>query len=188
MSHINVNNSCAGCSACMAACPKDAITMAQNRRGFYIPKINLDLCVDCGACVKTCPVKDVVETDRNNCEAYYQFASDKMVRKSSTSGAAFYLMAKKVISDGGLVCGVVWGDNYVAKHVLTDQIEMVERMRGSKYVQSHMGNCFRDIKNALKEGRKVLFCGTGCQTTGLIKYVGDRYAANLVCVASCSAK
>ena len=46
---------CTGCMACYNACPKSAIKIEQNEKGFYVPKINQEKCVDCGICNKTCP-------------------------------------------------------------------------------------------------------------------------------------
>jgi formate hydrogenlyase subunit 6/NADH:ubiquinone oxidoreductase subunit I len=46
---------CCGCSACMAICPKEAITMIEDEEGFDYPVINLDKCIRCYQCLKVCP-------------------------------------------------------------------------------------------------------------------------------------
>lgn len=66
------------------------------------------------------------------------------------------------------------------RHTLTDTYSKIVNMRGSKYVQSIIGNQFQQIKEYLKQGRKVLFTGTPCQVEGLHKYLGKEYD-NLIC-------
>ena len=58
------------------------------------------------------------------------------------------------------------------RHTLTDTYSKIVNMRGSKYVQSIIGNQFQQIKEYLKQGRKVLFTGRPCQVEGLHKYLG----------------
>lgn len=54
-------------------------------------------------------------------------------------------------------------------------------MRGSKYVQSKLGNTFKNVKVDLDDQKNVLFSGTSCQVAGLKKYLGKEYG-NLICV------
>ena len=48
-------------------------------------------------------------------------------------------------------------------------------MMGSKYVQSRIGNCYREAEKFLKSGRDVLFTGVPCQITGLHKFLRKEY-------------
>ena len=45
---------CCGCTACQSICPKGAINIVEDQKGFLQPIINEDLCVDCNLCKKTC--------------------------------------------------------------------------------------------------------------------------------------
>lgn len=54
-------------------------------------------------------------------------------------------------------------------------------MRGSKYIQSKLGDTFKNVKADLDARRSVLFSGTSCQVAGLKKYLGKEYDA-LFCV------
>ena len=41
---------CCGCGTCMIVCPKHAISMKCDEKGFVYPTINSDICIDCGVC------------------------------------------------------------------------------------------------------------------------------------------
>ena len=53
--------------------------------------------------------------------------------------------------------------------------------RGSKYIQSKLGDTFKSVKTDLDAKKSVLFSGTSCQVAGLKKYIGKEYD-NLFCV------
>lgn len=48
---------CCGCTACYAICPKDAIIMVLDKKGFSYPKISEFKCIRCYQCLKVCPLK-----------------------------------------------------------------------------------------------------------------------------------
>lgn len=48
---------CCGCTACMAICPKAAISMTEDEEGFLYPLINEDECIMCWKCIRICPIK-----------------------------------------------------------------------------------------------------------------------------------
>ena len=60
--------------------------------------------------------------------------------------------------------------------------EELEKMRGSKYVQSEIGITFRQAKDFLEQGRQVLFSGTPCQIAGLYSFWGGVNNHNLFTV------
>lgn len=49
---------CCGCSACIAACPVNAIRFEPNKEGYKYPVITKELCVNCMRCIKVCPLND----------------------------------------------------------------------------------------------------------------------------------
>lgn len=55
----NRKEECCGCSACLAICPKDAISMIEDEEGFEYPQIDESKCVRCYQCIKVCPIKKV---------------------------------------------------------------------------------------------------------------------------------
>ena len=105
---------------------------------------------------------------------------DENVVVESRSGGIFTALSDLYLSDG-VVYGCVLDDNLNAVHIrATNSIDR-DKMRGSKYVQSSMNECFKQIKNDLDSNQKVLFSGTTCQVAGLKKYLKKEYDS-LLCV------
>lgn len=104
-------------------------------------------------------------------ESYAVWAEDN-VRRDSSSGGFFTVLARSVFAQGGVVCGVVMDEDFKVFHtVATNEKEFVP-MRGSKYVQSDLRDIFPKVKEFLGKGKKVLFTGTPCQVAGLKAYLG----------------
>lgn len=167
-------NSCTGCHACLNVCPKHAIKMVENEEGFLYPQIDKELCVDCGLCEKACPISQVGRT-KELFVTYAAWCSNEEVRKDSSSGGIFYLLAKSVLEQGGVVFGVGYDEQFQVIHKYVENLESLRGLQGSKYVQSKIGNCYVQAKKILEEGRKVLFSGTPCQIAGLNQYLGKEY-------------
>ena len=106
----------------------------------------------------------------------YAAMADTSVRMKSSSGGVFTLLAEAIYQKNGLVCGAVYANDYRSVcHIVSDNVQDLEKIRGSKYVQSDMGKCFRTIKEALEDERYVLFSGCPCQVSGLYMYLGQKY-------------
>ena len=164
---------CCGCSACVSACPAQCIVMRRDREGFDYPVINSpDLCVGCGKCEKVCPVLSPLE--KTEPMAAFAARSHEYIDGSS-SGGVFPALAEHVLSEGGVVFGAVVNDDMTVGHAEAFDMAGVEKMRGSKYVQSDLYASYEDVRYWLQEGRKVLFTGTPCQVAGLHRYLGKAY-------------
>ena len=90
----------------------------------------------------------------------------------SSSGGAFSLLARKILNCDGVVYGHAFDEDMHVGCVRADNIDGLVRMRGSKYVQSDMGDAMRGVRADLEAGREVLFSGTPCQVDGLLAYLG----------------
>jgi coenzyme F420-reducing hydrogenase beta subunit len=90
----------------------------------------------------------------------------------SSSGGVFPVLAEAILDAGGKVYGAVFEDDFKVGHAEAACKSEMLPMRGSKYVQSDMYSVMSDVKEYLKNGRKVLFTGTPCQVAGLNKYLG----------------
>lgn len=166
---------CTGCGACYNSCPTGAISMIENEEGFLYPKIDNTKCVNCGLCEKKCPILN--EQLRNNLkepECYAVMADDE-VRKVSSSGGMFTLLANYVLEQGGCVCGAAYRDDWSVHHIIVDNKEDLQKLRGSKYLQSDTEKCYTKIKILLDDNKKVLFTGCPCQVAGLYSYLGKDY-------------
>lgn len=186
-----VKINCTGCSACAAVCPKDAIVMTENREGFLKPSVNFDSCINCGICVKKCI--DINPSYNNNAlpECYAMMANDD-VRKISSSGGMFTVAAEYILDKGGYVCGAGYKDDFTVEHIIINNKNDLSLLRGSKYMQSHIGNIYSDIKELLENDKYVLFTGMPCQVAGLYSYLGKDYeklySIDLLCHGITSSK
>lgn len=174
---------CCGCTACMEVCPKDAITMKPDEKGYFYPAIDKELCIDCGLCGRTCGfVKEDQKTGSEKpLKAIGLKHKNKYVRQKSRSGGAFTVITDYVLENGGCIFGVVLDNDNVVRHILAEDSKTRDKMRGSKYVQSDMNHCFRKAKEQLDNGRLVAFSGTACQIDGLKSYLRKDYE-NLITI------
>ena len=151
---IKDKKDCCGCTACYNACPKKAIAMQADQEGFLYPVIDQKKCVDCGICDATCPVINKVEKNPEQTEGYILRIKNNNVLFESTSGGGFTALAEYVLHNGGVVYGTGYDEmmNVICKRATTTA--QIQEMRGSKFVQSTLGNTFEKIKNELLDRRK----------------------------------
>lgn len=102
-------------------------------------------------------------------------------RMASRSGGVFTALSDHVLKEGGVIYGCALNKNLLAVHIRASTAEERDRMRGSKYIQSEMGNAFESAKRDLEQGLYVLFSGTSCQIAGFRRFLGKEYD-NLICV------
>ncbi len=170
-----VGNLCCGCSACTSICPKNSISMKENSEGFLYPVVDKEKCVKCGLCEKTCPVLHTSH-DTDLREAYGAITKDNNILLLSSSGGIFTGLATLVLADGGCIFGAAFSDDFhKIKHVMVESVDGLSALRGSKYVQSTIGETYHEAKEQLEKGRRVLFSGTPCQIAGLKNYLGKEY-------------
>ena len=173
---------CCGCSACTQICPSGAIVMYKDELGFLYPEINGLLCVHCDLCSRVCPFQSSpVFISRK--ETWAAYATD-IDRKESSSGGIFASIAQAFIADGGAVCGSSMylddGKLHIMHKIIYDQKDL-PTLKGSKYVQSTIGNTYKEVRDTLHNGTKVLFSGTPCQVAGLKGFLGKEYSG-LFCI------
>lgn len=169
----SLGEACCGCGACAARCPKGCIVMGPDDCGFPSPTIDADACVGCGACDAVCPVLNPPDGDGAE-EALWAKANDAGLLDRSSSGGVFGLLARDILSRGGVVAGAAWADGCrELRHVLIEREEGLDPVMRSKYVQSSVGRgVYEGLRDALHAGRPALFCGTGCQVAGMRSYLG----------------
>lgn len=180
MIQITEKTDCCGCGACVQRCPKECIALQEDEQGFMYPNIDTDRCINCGLCENVCPVLNHGEP-RQPLACYAATHTDEKIRLASSSGGVFTALAEYVINQGGVVFGARFNEKWEVVHDYTETIEGLAAFRGSKYVQSLIGENYHKAEQFLKDGRQVLFTGTPCQITGLKHYLNKDFG-NLLSV------
>ena len=167
---------CTGCAACASVCPANSITMKEDKEGFLQPSIDKKKCIGCHKCEKICPILNKETEREGETKAYAAINKDAAIRAKSSSGGIFHSLAKWMIEQqGGVVFGARFDDQWEVMHDYTETLEGIAPFMGSKYVQSRIGDSFRQAKRFLEDGRWVLFSGTPCQLGGLRAFLGKEY-------------
>lgn len=168
-------NLCCGCGACEQICPEGAIHMERDEEGFLYPVIDKKKCTNCGMCERVCPIKNGGYVNKNAFEypkVYAAYHKDERILTKSTSGGAFTAIAQSFCDNNYVIFGASFDEEMVVRHKFITDIKDISKFRGSKYVQSEVGNAFQAAGKFLEEGKKVLFSGTPCQIAGLKEFIG----------------
>lgn len=164
---------CTGCSACYSICPKHCITMNADKEGFLYPEITGE-CISCGLCEKVCPAIHAKPIQQFKKKSFAATAKDFKIWKRSASGGAFSCICKCFGDDKTLVVGAAWSGLKV-HHISILGVDNISPLCKSKYISSDLEDVFIEIKNYLKTGNKVIFCGTPCQVAGLNAFLRKTY-------------
>ncbi|MBQ1394525.1 MAG: Coenzyme F420 hydrogenase/dehydrogenase, beta subunit C-terminal domain, partial [Lachnospiraceae bacterium] len=181
---------CSGCGACVNICPKDIIMLREDEEGFRYPYVKKEDCINCGLCEVVCPYRNPTNKASIDYDpAYPEFYAGQLINKEElfevSSGGAAWAFVETILADNGIVYGVVQKEIDVVEHLRVDKIETAKSLRRSKYLQSNTNLTFSEVKNDLKEGKIVLYCGTGCQIAGLLSFLrkpyDNLYTCDIVC-------
>lgn len=177
---LKENFDCCGCQACGDICPRQAITFNADDEGFWYPKVDVKKCIDCGLCEKICPFQKKYPCVKDM-PVYAAINPENEVRRRSSSGGIFSMLAEQVVRDGGVVFGATFDEEWMVSHSVAETVDDILLFQGSKYVQSKVSGCYRNVKQYLNTGRKVLFSGTACQIAGLKGFLLKEYE-NLITI------
>jgi coenzyme F420-reducing hydrogenase beta subunit len=173
-------STCFGCEACVQACPKNAIVMEEDAEGFRYPVV-IDACIECGLCEKVCPFDNPPVKNTDEKYVFGGYHLDPAVRFESTSGGAFSAIVEAFCDENYVIFGAKAEGLKVFHSFITDKKEL-SCFRKSKYSQSIIGDSYKQVKQFLKDGKKVLFSGTPCQIAGLKSFLGKTDTSNLLTV------
>ena len=174
MIRIQNKADCCGCEACVQICPICAIVFNEDECGFGYPVVNEETCVNCGLCENVCPIQNQQES-KSDKSVYAAINPDNETRLLSSSGGVFSMIAENVIENGGVVFGAAFNSRWEVEHRYVENKSDLYLLRGSKYVQSRIGDAYKHSKRFLEQGRKVLFSGTPCQIAGLKNFLRKEY-------------
>ena len=97
----------------------------------------------------------------------------------------FTALAEPILQENGVVFGAAFDQEWNVVHTYAENVKDLDKLRRSKYVQSHLGKTYQQVKQFLEQGRKVLFTGTPCQIAALRNYLEKDYAnlltADIIC-------
>lgn len=169
--------SCCGCGACVNVCPKGAITMKSDELGYSYPVVDSSRCVSCGACKKVCSYQNEVSFHQP-IRSYAAVNKIQDQLEKSASGGVFVAVATYFLEKGGVVFGASldFEDGHPIAHLICiEEVSQLGHVQGSKYVQCAVDQTYKQAKQYLEAGKKVLFSGTPCQIAGLYGYLRKDY-------------
>lgn len=183
---LKIQERCVGCRSCEQTCPKHAISIVENKEGFWYPVVDEQSCNGCKRCLRACPVENV-KLHRSTPKHVWAWRNknEADIMRSASGGAADSA-AKAVLQIGGVVYGAAYDEQLAVSHIeVTDNIGR-KKIQSSKYVQSDPKDCYSQAKSRLLEGKTVLFTGTPCQIAGLYAFLGgdkwsNLYTVDLIC-------
>lgn len=179
-------NECSGCTGCMNICGHDSISMPIDNEGFAYPIVNLETCTDCKLCEDVCPVISTAAISKaSEYDLYACNYNDQQVQLASSSGGAFTAIADYVLKQNGVVYGAAYSAKDEVTHIKVDEKVRIQKLRGSKYIQSKLDYTFTEIRKILRSGQLVLFTGTPCQVAGLLTFLRRKYENLITCDFIC---
>lgn len=184
MIQIKRKKDCCGCGACVQKCPQQCISVLTDKEGFEYPQVDKKTCIDCGLCEQVCPILNR-DDRRPPLGVYAAKNTQDEVRKRSSSGGVFSVVAQQVLQERGVVFGARFDSSW---QVVIDYIEKeqdLDLLRRSKYLQAKIGNSYQQTSVFLKQGRRVLYSGTPCQILGLRHFLGTDYPNLLTIDMAC---
>ena len=85
----------------------------------------------------------------NTTRSFSAYNLEEGIRLLSSSGGIFYILAEKILSEGGLVFGAAFDDDWQVHHKSCSKLEELPRIMQSKYVQSSTGDSYCQVKEAI---------------------------------------
>lgn len=180
---LSTDRHCTGCGACSAICPTHAIRIIENENGFLSPILDSSKCVDCGVCQRVCykylTPSDLPSIKDGECIA--MCSRDKDTLQTTSSGGFAYELSKWGLTQGYHIVGVAYDyKTDRARTIIVDNIDDLELLKGSKYLQSHTEQAFHSLlKNAKENPEQGFICfGTPCQIFGLRRAIELKHLSN----------
>lgn len=174
---INNDINCTGCRTCENICPENCISLIENNEGFLYPYINSKKCIKCNKCSKYCPIDHEFKFKDEVKQKYYlAYNKNDNELLNSSSGGVFYVIAKNIIKNNGVVFGATIDNKMQVFHCDIQNYDDLRKLSGSKYVQSNVNNTYKKVQEYLLTGKYVLYTGTPCQIAGLKMYLNKDYS------------
>lgn len=167
---------CTGCMACVEICPVNAIQISDTLVA-YNAMIDTEKCIGCNRCHNICQNNRMINFNKP-IEWHQGWAKDEKIRAQASSGGVASALMREFVGNGGYVCSCRFQNGKFLFSV-TDSEGEIASFRGSKYVKSNPQGVYRQIKDLLKSGHRVLFIGLPCQVSAVKTYAGEELQENL---------
>lgn len=179
---------CTGCGTCIGICPKEAITLTNNKaKGIYLPKRDREKCNLCGVCYAVCPgysvdrkklnmmvfskePDDVLLGNYINC--YTGHTNDYNIRYNAASGGLvtqflIFALEEKII-DGALVTSMKRENPLEPEPFIARTREEIIDAGKSKYCPVPANVALKEIIE-LDTSEKFAVVGLPCHINGVRK-------------------
>ena len=184
MSSICSKQDCTGCGLCTNVCPKKCISFSKDDLGVEYPDIDKKKCISCHLCEKNCPSKQNLEFNEP-IKVYASWSNDKKIINHCTSGGIAQELYKYALSNNYSTYGVSLikseKDMYIHSYIKINDIEDVNKVIGSKYVQTNLTAIFKNLEEDISNDKKVLFIGLPCHVSAVkMKFAKANKLNNLI--------
>lgn len=169
---LNNESGCCGCAACLNICPKKAIQIKADEKGFLYPEIDRTLCVQCGLCKSVCDNRALLK--KTPCEGFAFKHNNQDVLRMCSSGGASFALCQKMIENGGVVYGVVYDKDFNVVVSRESTIEGCRKFFGSKYASPYPGDSYKLVLDDLNCEKPVLYISTSCYIAGLLSFLKQK--------------
>lgn len=173
---------CSGCGACADICPTQSIKMQSENNLHKYPIIDTDTCITCNKCVNICPsiAENKEEENKYRQSFYAAWHKDSKKKQGATSGAIGTALALQALQEGYYVCGTMFDARWELHHQVSKDPEIIEKFKGSKYIQSNVSGVYNKIRQIVCQGNKVLFFGTPCQAEAMRRFIPENKRDSLL--------
>ncbi len=177
---------CCGCTACHDICPKKAIKINQNEAGFLYPVINHSQCIKCNLCDKVCPILNISNENHNIIRCVAGYSKDSELVQGSTSGGISTTLSLAFLNKKGIVYGASYNSDFKkVSTIRVNQLNQLDKIKGSKYVQSDKRGIYELVRKDLENKKDVLFTGTPCEIAAIKSYLKRDYENLFTCEIVC---
>jgi len=154
------------------------------KRNSGEPFVDETKCISCGRCGQVCPAVNC-QYPNNPEPDIYAFSAEEKILYDSSSGGIFTFLAEHILKAGGYVVGAAYDSKFFVNHVIFHNMEELDKIQRSKYLQSSTGNTYKEVKELLDKGESVLYSGCPCKIAGLLRFLkkiyDNLYTVDLLC-------